>query len=378
MCTAVLPLYLATLGLGPAALGLIEGVADFLVSLSKLAGGVVGHHVQHKRPLASLGYLTTALATWCIALVEGLVSLVSLRGVAWIGRGFRGPLRDYLLADAVEPTHYGRAYGLERAGDMLGAVVGPLMATLLVWAGIEFRTVILWTVLPGVLAAGSMFFLTKEREPVVTPMPSGPTQQPRRPFPRTFWIFLVGVLLFGLGDFSRTFLIWLAAQKLDGPVTDAAGTVSGAVLLYTLHNLISAGVAFPVGHLGDRGSKLRILLWGYGLGVGTNLLLALLGGSIVWLVAVVLLSGAYIAVEETLEKAVAAELLPRELRSLGFGLLACANAVGDMVSSLYVGYLLEAHQPGWAFAIAASVGMLGVLWLVLMLRRMRMDAFARV
>lgn len=374
MCTAVLPLYLATLGLGPAALGLIEGVADFLVSLSKLAGGVVGHQIRQKRPLASLGYLTTALATWSIALVEGLVSLVSLRGVAWVGRGFRGPLRDYLLADAVEPTHYGRAYGLERAGDMLGAVVGPLMATLLVWAGIEFRTVILWTLIPGLLAAGSMFFLTKERGPAVAHLPSNPTQPPRRPFPRAFWIFLIGVLLFGLGDFSRTFLIWLAAQQLDGQVTQTAGTVSVAVLLYTLHNLISAGVAFPVGHMGDRSSKLRILLWGYGLGAGTNFLLALLSGSIVWLVAIVILSGAYIAVEETLEKAVAAELLPRELRSLGFGYLACANAVGDMASSLYVGYLLEAHQPFWAFGIAASVGMLGLLWLVIMRQGIRMDA----
>lgn len=374
MCTAVLPLYLATLGLGPAALGLIEGVADFLVSLSKLAGGIVGHHIHQKRPLASLGYLTTALATWSIALVEGLASLVSLRGVAWVGRGFRGPLRDYLLADAVEPTHYGRAYGLERAGDMLGAVVGPLMATLLVWAGIEFRTVILWTLIPGLLAAGSMFFLTKERVPAVPHVPSNPAQPPRTPFPRAFWIFLIGVLLFGFGDFSRTFLIWLAVQQLDAPVTHAAGTVSVAVLLYTLHNLISAGVAFPVGHMGDRSSKLRILLWGYGLGAGTNFLLALLSGSIVWLVAIVLLSGAYIAIEETLEKAVAAELLPRELRSLGFGFLACANAVGDMVSSLYVGYLLEAHQPGWAFGIAASVGMLGVLWLVFTRQRIRVDA----
>lgn len=116
MCTAVLPLYLASMGLGPAALGVIEGLADFLVSLSKLAGGVVGHKVRHKRPWASLGYLVTTLATAAIGLVSGLIAIVSLRSVAWIGRGFRGPLRDYLLSDAVESTHYGRAYGLERAG----------------------------------------------------------------------------------------------------------------------------------------------------------------------------------------------------------------------------------------------------------------------
>lgn len=370
MCTAVLPLYLSTLGLGPAALGLIEGVADFLVSLSKLAGGVVGHQVQHKRPWASLGYLVTTLATWAIALAQGLGALISLRGLAWMGRGFRGPLRDYLLADAVEPTHYGRAYGLERAGDMLGAVVGPLVATLLVWGGVEFRTVILWTLIPGLLAAGSLFFLTTEREPAIGSDTAQAAPSARPPFPRGFWIFLVGVFLFGLGDFSRTFLIWIAAERLDGPLVHEAGTVSVAVLLYTLHNLVSAGVAYPAGYLGDRRAKLPLLLWGYGLGVATNLLLVFLGSSITWFVTVIVLSGSYIAVEEILEKAVAAEMLPRALRSLGFGLLACANAVGDMASSLYVGYFLEAGQPAWAFGLAAGVGALGVLWFLMMLRRM--------
>ena len=79
--------------------------------------------------------------------------------------------------------------------------------------------------------------------------------------------------------------------------------------------------------------------------MATNVLLAFLGGSVLWLIGVFVLSGSYIAVEETLEKAMAAEMLPRELRSLGFGLLAFANAGGDMISSLYVGFLLEADRP---------------------------------
>lgn len=373
MCTAVLPLYLATLGLGPAALGLIEGIADFLVSLSKLLGGVVGHHVRQKRHLASLGYLVTAVATWGIGLANGLAALLTLRGAAWIGRGFRGPLRDYLLADAVAPTHYGRAYGLERAGDMLGAVAGPLAATLFVWAGMEFRTVILWTLVPGLLAAGSMFFLTRERrpEPSSSHQPDRSAMQVRPPFPRAFWFFLIGVLLFGLGDFSRSFLIWLAAEGLGENGAPATGAVSGAVLLYTLHNLVSAGVAYPIGRLGDRLSKFRVLLWGYGAGVGTNVLLAFFSDSLGWLVAVVILSGIYIAVEETLEKAVAADILPRELRSLGFGVLACANAVGDMASSLAVGFLLEAGHSGWAFGLAAAAGTAGTAWLMSIPARFR-------
>jgi MFS family permease len=88
-------------------------------------------------------------------------------------------------------------------------------------------------------------------------------------------------------------------------------------------------------------------------------------------VVAILLSGIYIAAEETLEKAAAAEFLPRDLRSLGFGILACVNAVGDMVSSLYVGFLLEAKQAGLAFGIAASAGALGVLWIACILRTRR-------
>jgi hypothetical protein len=92
----------------------MEGQADFLVSLAKLSGGVVGHHVRHKRPWAALGYVVT---TWCLGalgFVQSLTALVGPRTAAWAGRGFRGPLRDYLLSDAVEPSHDGRAYGLER------------------------------------------------------------------------------------------------------------------------------------------------------------------------------------------------------------------------------------------------------------------------
>ncbi len=363
MCTAVLPLYLAAVGLGPAALGLVEGVADFLVSVSKLAGGVVGQYLRRKRPAASAGYLITGLATGGIGLVHGLGGVLLLRATAWVARGYRGPLRDYLMAEAVEPRYYGRAYGLERAGDMLGAVGGPLLAAALLGAGLGLSPIILWTTIPGVLAAGAMFFLTRgvESHPAARPSEDRPETGPA--IPAVFWAFLLGVLLFGMGDFSRTFLILLAARALSG-AHPSAGAFSTAVLLYAFHNLISAAAAYPVGHLGDRRGKLRVLVAGYGIGVATNVLLAAAAGSIAWLVAAIALSGVYLAVEETLEKAAAADWLPRERRSLGFGILAGTNAVGDMASSLYVGFLLQADRPALAFGTAAAVGAVGLAWLV--------------
>src|SRR5512147_817117 len=131
MVTAVLPLYLGSIGLGAAALGAMEGAADLAFSLSKLAGGAVGHRARHKRPWATAGYLATTVGTASLALVRGFSAIATLRTFAWFGRGFRSPLRDFMLADEVGPTHFGRAYGIERSADMIGAVVGPLLAALL-------------------------------------------------------------------------------------------------------------------------------------------------------------------------------------------------------------------------------------------------------
>src|SRR5438132_1266675 len=151
MATAVLPLYLASVGLGPAALGAVEGFADLVYSLSKLGGGVIGHHTPRKKPWVALGYAVTAVCTASIGLARSVALVVGLRGAAWIGRGARSPLRDYMLADEVEQTHFGRAYGFERAADMLGALAGPLIAILLIAFGLPPRDVILWSLVPAAI-----------------------------------------------------------------------------------------------------------------------------------------------------------------------------------------------------------------------------------
>ena len=386
MATAVLPDFIKAVGMGPMALGLIEGLADFLVSLSKLGGGVMGHHVRHKKPWTVVGYIVTTVCTSAIGLTKTLWAMVTLRTIAWAGRGYRSPLRDYLLADAVEKTHYGRAFGLERAGDMLGAVVGPLMAAALVWWQVPLGNIILCGIVPGLLAASAIAFIARERvdgrddggaasvAEVRSENDVHSAAKPHSKFPRSFWLLLVGVMLFGMGDFSRTFLILLAATAIGSGGETAAGTgilhaAALPMLLYAMHNFVSALAAYPAGHIGDRRAKLPVLVVGYGLGVVTNILLAVGSGSIGLLVVVFVFSGTYIAIEETLEKATVADILPRKLRSLGLGYLACGNAVGDMASSLYVGALLQVHRPQWAFGIAAGLGALGVIWMLGLLTR---------
>ncbi len=371
MATAVLPLFLLSIGLGTSALGIIEGVADLVFSLAKLGGGVVGHHVEKKRLWGTAGYLVTALGTGLMGFAGSAASVAGLRGFAWMGRGFRSPMRDFILSDAVPPTHFGRVYGVERTADMLGAVSGPLAAALLLWLGADLRTVIFVSLAPSLFSAASFFFLTRD-VPVTAEVAARPrrsTWEGVRAIPRSFWILLGGVFVFGLGDFSRTFLIVLAATNEHGVANLGAAGLGTSVALYTFHNLVSAGVAFPVGHVADRFPKVRVLALGYCLGLVTNLLLATSATTFGMLAVAIAFSGATIAIEETVEKATCAEMLPRELRSLGLGILAGTNAFGDMLSSVFVGWQLEHGTRLVAFGVPAIASAIGAAWVAIVALR---------
>jgi MFS family permease len=361
MATSVLPLQLARLGLGATALGAIEGIADAVSGLSKLAGGAAGQRIARKKPWTAAGYAVTAVCTSALGFVGTLPMFVALRSAAWAGRGFRGPLRDFLVSDSVLPRYYARAFGLERAGDMIGAVAGPLLALSLLAAGVAFKSVLLVAVAPGLLAAGCVLWLVKER---VHDPAAARAARLRPVMPRGYWPLVTSVLVFGLGDFSRSFLI-LAVAKAAPVVDDGKAVLFGLpVLLYALHNGVSALATFPSGNFADRFGRRRVLAAGYLLGLGVNLTLALGSHALAAVCFAFLLSGIAIAVEETVEKACVAEMLPRESRSYGLGVLATANAVGDMVSSVAVGLLWDRMGAGVAFGSAAACSTAGLLLLV--------------
>lgn len=364
MATAVLPLYLKNLGFGASVLGLVEGVADVVASAAKWASGVYGQRARHKKMLTALGYAITTVCVGAFALVTRVAPLLLLRCAAWAARGFRGPLRDTLMAESVDPAHYGKAYGLERAGDMAGAVVGPLAAVGLLALGTTLPRVFLWTLLPGFGAALAVALLVRERAPSAASL----RQRPLRPgLPPRYWAFLGAVLLFGMGDFSRTFLILEAAGRL--PASAAPALLSVPVLLYVGHNVVSGLATVPAGALTDRWSSGHTLLIGYGLGFAFNLGLAFLPGGIGWLVPLFVVSGVYIAIEETVEKATAAHMIAEAARSYALGMLATANAVGDLVSSLLTGYLLDHGGRAWAYGVAAAFSAAGFLALAAVIHR---------
>jgi MFS family permease len=365
LATAVLPAFLVALGAGPAALGWIEGSADGLSALAKLWGGVATDRVRRRKPLASVGYLVTAVGTAAIGVCSAAWQVLVCRVVAWIGRGSRTPARDVLMAEGAAPEAHGRAFGMERAGDAAGAVLGPLLAMLLLARGVEPRHLMFVSLVPGSLAFLSIAWLVVERahEPRRASFHLGAELAGTgRPFRR----YLLGILVFGAGDFSRTLLILYATEHMAGTLFSLRGAAA-AVALYVLHNAVSAGAAFPIGALADRVGHRRVIVGGYVLAAATTLAFALTPPTPSWLLLLFVGSGVYIASEEVAEKSYAASLLPDGRRGAGMGLLAAANGLGDMVSSALVGSLWSlAHSPAWGFGAAALLQALGALMIASM------------
>ncbi|MCI0391480.1 MAG: MFS transporter [Acidobacteria bacterium] len=356
--TSVLPALLASMGVAAGALGTIEGVADGLSSAAKLYGGWWTDRLERRKPLCAFGYGAMALATCIIAAATVWPLILVGRGLAWVARGLRTPARKALLAEAVTPQTYGRAFGFERTMDTLGAVFAPLISLGLLSLGLLHRHLLWISVIPALLAVAAIVFLVSETADR-TPSPH-PFLASLRGLPREFTRFLYGVGLFGAGDFAHSLMILYAVTVLT-PRLGAANAATVGVGLYALHNVVYAGISYPAGMLADRVNKRMLLALGYGLGAMTALLLALGISSLSFLALGFMMGGAYVGIEETLEDSLAAELLPDTLRGTGFGTMAVVNGMGDFVSSLGVGWLWAAFGPAAGFSLAFALMCVGAL-----------------
>ncbi|MBA2744274.1 MAG: MFS transporter, partial [Chthoniobacterales bacterium] len=263
IATAALPAFLASLGVAAAWLGLIEGVSDGLSSFAKMASGYYTDGLRRRKPIAVAGYIATALGTAAFGLATSAWHVLFARASAWLGRGVRTPVRKALLAASVPRSAYGRAFGLERAMDTLGAIIGPLSALAILEATQHnYRALFAWTLIPGLLAAAVIAFLVKES--ARAPVAHVSFGERLRSLPRSYRKFVAAVALFGAGDFAHSMLILLAAQKL-APSLGTASAASVAVTLYVLHNVCYAAFSLLAGYLADRLPKNLLLAGGYAL-----------------------------------------------------------------------------------------------------------------
>lgn len=350
--TALLPRLITSLGGSAATLGLIEGISDGLSGLMRLLGGAIADHPERRRTAAVGGYTTTALLSSLLGVAASVWQVGFLRAGSWAARGLRAPSRNALLADAVPPEAYGRAFGFERAMDNLGAIGGPVLALALITL-VSIRTTILLTLIPGLLAVAAILYAVHHIPSLSVQGREQLSLQIRPVIAAPLGRLFVGIGAFEVGNIAATLLILRTTELLE-PIRGASGATSAALLLYLFYNGSATLVSIPAGHVSDRIGSVRVLAGGVLFFLVAYLIFMWAGAHILLLGIGFVLAGVGIGCAETAEHTAVAALAHPNVRGSAFGLLAAIQSFGNLAASGIAGAIWTLVSPEAAFLYLAA------------------------
>jgi MFS family permease len=367
MIYPLLPDFLTrTLGAGPAALGLIEGVAESTASFTKVASGWLSDRMRHRKRFVVLGYLIAAVARPLVGLAQTWGQVLAIRFADRLGKGVRTPPRDALLAAMTPAGIRGRAFGLQRAMDNAGAVAGPIVAALLLrFVTGEERTVFLFAFVPGLAAVALVLWKVPDRTaPAERPVaPAEKTSRER--LPRSFWTAVAIFAGFALANSTDAFLL-LRARDAGIPLWEMP-------LLWAFFQGVKAAAGVPGGALSDRIGRLPTLVIGWTIYVLSYVGLAYAAApAAVW--PIFAFYGLFFALTEGAERALVADLVPERLRGRAFGAFHAAVGVAALPASLLFGVLWKAAGARAAFLAGAALALVATVALLAARNRIRPGA----
>lgn len=361
MIYPLLPIFLtAVLGAGPAIVGVIEGIAESTAALLKLYSGYISDRVRRRKGWIIAGYLLSNIIRPLIAFAGSWFHVLVLRFSDRIGKGLRSSPRDAMIADSTPPAARGSAYGFHRAMDHAGAIVGPLLATglLFLFSG-NLQTVFLLSFIPGTLAVLALLALREK------PAAVAPAEQKHGFSARTAWAempggfrkYLLIILLFTLGNSTDAFLL-IRAQDLGVPV------MLLPVIWMALH-VVKMLFSIPGGALSDRIGRKQVIVAGWivyalvyaGFAFASELWHA-------W--ALFAVYGVYFGLTEGVEKALVADFAPVRLRGSAFGLYHLTMGIGALPASLIFGLLWQRFGAATAFSFGAGLALLASALLMML------------
>ncbi len=350
MVYPLIPIFLtATLHAPVAVVGLIEGCAEAVASVLKSVSGALSDRSRRRIPYIFSGYSMSAVAKPLMALAVGWPLVLVARVGDRFGKGLRTSPRDALIADSVVADQRGRAFGWHRAMDTMGAVVGPLVALALVWATNDnIRLILLLAFIPGLIGA---LLVLAVRDIAHTPV-NAPAWLRWSAMPDGFRAYLVAWGVFALGNSSDVFLILRASQMGYGTPL--------VIGLYVLYNVVYALSSPSLGGLSDRIGRKRVMLGGLLVFALVYAGFALITSAWqLWILFAVY--GLYVASTEGVGKALAVDLVPREVRGRALGVLGTLTGMATLIASAAAGLLWSAVGPSAAFAYGAAGALISAL-----------------
>lgn len=361
MLYPIIPLYVSSvLMAGPRTLGLIEGMAEAMSSLLKLFSGVIVDRTQRSKPWIVFGYGLAGLSRPLMALTSSWPWLLLLRCSDRIGKGLRSAPRDALLANSITAEQRGLAFGLHRAMDNAGSMIGPLLAFVLLSEALPLTQIFQLAAIPALLCV-LLTLLIQEPVPqhnqTVIPTATGSL----RHLPPVLHRYLCVVGVFTLGNSSNMFLLLRAREvglaEADIPLLWAA--VSAIAMLFST----------PLSALSDRWGRVRLLSWGYLAYAGFYASFAWLSSSNSLLLGLFACYGLFMAATEGVEKALVADLAPIHGRGTAFGWFNLTTGVLLLPASVLFGSLYQSLSPQIAFGFSSGCALLSSVLLKFWVKR---------
>lgn len=357
MLYPILPIYLTqNLKASGSIVGIIEGIAETTQNITQGFSGWLSDKRQKRKGIAIVGYAIAALSKPVIGIATGWPLVLGARFLDRFGTGTRSAPRDALIAASTNEENRGKAFGLEGAGDNLGAFLGPLIAVVLLFIlEVDIRTVFYFAVIPGGLAL-LMILLVHEKK--VTIKSKVKIDLNFRQFPAQYWKYLLVTSLFGIGNSSNAFLIL--------QTKDLGVSFQNTILIYAAFNLIAALISYPSGYLSDKLGRKNILLISFcifsitytGFAITKNL----------WLIGgLFCLYGLYQGIFRAVGKAMAADFSPQHLRASSIGWYASTVGITGLVASIIAGQLWDKVGHSAVFVYGATFSLIGIISLLILL-----------
>jgi MFS family permease len=354
MILGILPLFVVTqLGATKALLGLMEGSAEFLNYMFRVFSGAISDRLSRRKPLVLLGYGLSTIAKPLFAVATTWSDAFVVRLTDRAGKGIRTSPRDALISESVKEAKSGTAFGLHRSADQVGAVVGPVLAFLLLPL-IGFRGVFWISLIPGALSLIVLMFFVRDR---IGPKTSTPIfKNARTVLTRRFAIFLLAMGIFAIGAYDFSFILVKAA---------ALGVSSDTVtLVYATLNVATIVVGLPSGILADRLGRERVLVVGFGIFFAASLAGALTNEGALAGFAIAFIFGAYIGISETLQRALVPSFVSTELKGTAYSVYYLVIGTCSLVANLVFGVLSDQFSMSAAFTyslVTSSAGIVAML-----------------
>lgn len=359
---SLLPVFLVSvLGTNALVIGLIEGFAESIALLIRIFSGMYSDYLGKRKTLAIFGYSFSALSKPLFALATNIGMVFLARFLDRIGKGMRGSPRDALIADIAPDNQYGAAYGLRQSLDTVGAIIGPLLALVLmiIWNN-NFQAVFWVAVIPGVLSVLVLILFVQEPVKPASAKPINPIQPKEiKKLSHAYWYVVIIGAIFTLARFSEAFLL-LRAYQVGSPITWVPLILVVMYLMYSVS-------AYPFGKLADTMNHGKLLIIGLFILITADLILAF-SHSLMFIYIGSCLWGLHMGATQGLLAAMVAGTAPDDLRGTAFGFFNFICGIATLIASLLAGLLWDSFGSVFTFSIGALFCVVCLLGISLMPR----------